>query len=242
MAGRCPPPAVEDTSASNSRAFDFANLASESISAIEVYKTSRAVTPTGGIGATINIKTARPLDNPGLHTSFGVKGVDRHFGGQPAGRLQGDSITPEVSGIFSNTFGGRQTSASRSAPATRSAISASTRPRSAMAGARSRGDENNWGTIPQPGAPGSENITNRPDATDTYSVPQNLGYSVNGIERKRTNGQLTLQYAPTDTITTTLDYTYSENKIADAAQRAVGVVQLRPVRRAPGPTARSPRR
>ena len=53
------------------------------------------------------------------------------------------------------------------------------------------GDENNWGTIPQPGQPGSENITNRPDATDTYSVPQNLGYSVNGIERKRTNGQLT---------------------------------------------------
>ena len=58
------------------------------------------------------------------------------------------------------------------------------------------GDENNWGTIPQPGAPGSENITNRPDATDTYSVPQNLGYSVNGVERKRTNGQLTLQFAP----------------------------------------------
>ena len=76
------------------------------------------------------------------------------------------------------------------------------------------GDENNWGTIPQPGAPGSENIVNRPDPTDTYSVPQNLGYSVNGVERKRTNGQLTLQYAPTDTLTTTLDYTYSENKIA----------------------------
>ena len=34
-------------------------------SAIEVYKTSRAETPTGGIGATINIKTARPLDKPG---------------------------------------------------------------------------------------------------------------------------------------------------------------------------------
>ena len=45
-------------------------------------------------------------------------------------------------------------------------------------------------------------------------MPQNLGYSVNGVERKRTNGQLTLQFAPTDAITTTLDYTYSENKIA----------------------------
>src|ERR1044072_3199643 len=60
-----PASALEETQASASRAFDFANLASESISAIEVYKTSRAATPTGGIGATINIKTARPLENPG---------------------------------------------------------------------------------------------------------------------------------------------------------------------------------
>src|SRR6185295_1910064 len=75
------------------------------------------------------------------------------------------------------------------------------------------GDENNWGTVPQPGSPGSENITNRPDPTDTYSVPQNLGYSVNGIERTRTNGQLTLQFKPVDSLTATLDYTYSENKV-----------------------------
>ena len=61
--------------------------------------------PTGGIGATINIKTARPLDKPGLRANFGVKGVIRHVGGQPARQsLQGDSITPEISGIFSNTF------------------------------------------------------------------------------------------------------------------------------------------
>ena len=46
-------------------------------------------TPTGGIGATINIKTARPLDNPGLHTSFGVKGVMDEFGAQPAGSPAG---------------------------------------------------------------------------------------------------------------------------------------------------------
>lgn len=209
-----PASAVADTTAANTRAFDFANLASESIAAIEVYKTSRASTPTGGIGATINIKTARPLDNPGMHTSFGAKGVvDTSVDNLPSS-LQGDSITPEVSGIFSNTFGGDKFGV---------ALSASYQERdfgfnqaSVGNGWRAfRGDEvNNWGVIPQPGAPGSENIVNRPDATDTYSVPQNLGYSVNGVERKRTNGQLTLQYAPTDAITTTLDYTYSENKIA----------------------------
>jgi TonB-dependent receptor len=208
-----PASALEDTGASASRAFDFANLASESINAIEVYKTSRASTPTGGIGATINIKTARPLDNPGLHTSFGAKGVmDTSVDNLPKS-LQGDSITPEVSGIYSQTFGDDRFGIS---------LSASYQERDfgfnqATVGNGWKsfaGDENNWGTIPQAGTAGAAGIVNRPDATDTYSVPQNLGYSVNGVERKRTNGQLTLQYAPTDTITTTLDYTYSENKIA----------------------------
>ena len=44
-------------------------------------------------------------------------------------------------------------------------------------------------------------------------MPQNLNYNVNGIQRQRTNGQLTLQWAPTDRLTATLDYTYSENKV-----------------------------
>jgi TonB-dependent receptor len=207
-----PVSSIQDTVASDSRAFDFANLASEAIAGIEVYKTSRAGTPTGGIGATINIKTARPMDSPGLHTSFGVKGVIDDSGRNLPDHLQGDEITPEVSGIYSDTFAddrfGVSLTASyqeRNSGFNQAAVGNGWR---AFAG-----DENNWGTIPQPGAPGSENITNRPDATDTYSVPQNLGYSVNGIERTRVNGQLALQWRPLDAVTATLDYTYSENKI-----------------------------
>jgi hypothetical protein len=44
-------------------------------------------------------------------------------------------------------------------------------------------------------------------------VPQNLGYGFSGIERKRTNGQATFQFRPIDSMTATLDYTYSENKV-----------------------------
>jgi TonB-dependent receptor len=204
---------IDDTGASNSRAFDFANLASEAISAIEVFKTSRASTPTGGIGATINVKTARPLDNPGLRSGLGVKGViDTSADNLPA-NLQGDSVTPEISGIYSNTFADDKFGI---------AISGSYQERNlgfnqaTTGGWRAfAGDApNDWGTIPLPGAPGSERIVNRPDATDTYSVPQSLGYSFNGVERKRTNGQLALQWAPMDRLVATLDYTYSENKIA----------------------------
>jgi hypothetical protein len=208
-----PGSSLQDTGASNSRSFDFANLASEAVAAVEVYKTSRSETPTGGIGAAINIKTTRPLDAPGLHTSVGVKLVNDTSADNLPSALQGDSFTPEISGIFSNTFAdgkfGVALTASyqvRDLGYNQAAVGNGWRPFA--------GDENNWGTVPNEGAPGSENVTNHPAADDIYSVPQNLGYSVNGIERKRTNGQLTLQFAPTDAITTTLDYTYSENKVA----------------------------
>jgi TonB-dependent receptor len=196
---------------SNSRAFDFANLASESISGVEVYKTSRAETPPGGIGATINIKTARPLESaPAI--SVGIKAVNDSSNGNLPDSLQGEDFTGEISGIFSQTYADGKFGV---------ALSGSYQKRdfgfsqvSVPNGWRAfRGDENNWGTIPQPGTPGSENITNRPGPTDIYSVPQNLNYSVNGVQRERTNGQITLQYAPTDRVTATLDYTYSENKI-----------------------------
>jgi TonB-dependent receptor len=197
---------------SNSRAFDFANLASESISSVEVYKTSRASTPTGGIGATINIRTARPLDT-GRLASLGFKAVNDTSNGELPDSIQGSDFTGEFSGIFSDSYADGTFGI---------ALSASYQERDAgfnQVGVPNgwrgpfRGDENNWGTIPQPGTPGSENITNRPGPGDIYNVPQNLNFSVNGIQRQRTNGQLTLQWAPSDRVTTTLDYTYSENKI-----------------------------
>ncbi|HBK56457.1 MAG TPA: TonB-dependent receptor [Xanthomonadales bacterium] len=207
-----PASSIADTGPSNSRAFDFANLASEAVAAVDVYKTSRASTPTGGIGATINIKTTRPLDAPGLKANLGIKAVHDTSVNNLPDPLQGDSWTPEVSGIYSNTFADDRFGI---------AITGSYQERdfgfnqvSTPNGWRAfRGDENNWGTIPQPGTPGSENIINRPGQDEIYSVPQNLLYSVNGVSRQRTNGQITLQYAPADNMKATLDYTYSENKI-----------------------------
>ena len=64
----------DGVSAPSSRAFDFGNLASEGIPAVEVYKTGRAAIPSGGIGSTINIRTTRPLDAPGFKGSVSAKG------------------------------------------------------------------------------------------------------------------------------------------------------------------------
>ncbi len=198
----------------NGRAFDFANLASEAISQIQVYKTSRAETPTGGIGATLNVMTARPLDRPGMQSSIGIKMVhDTSNDNLPDDVKASSSTTPEVSGLYSNTFAdgkfGVAISASyqeRNLGFNQAAVSNGWR-------GPFRGDENNWGTIPNAGTPAGANVVNHPEPGDVYGVPQNLNYSMNGVQRQRTNGQLTLQFAPIKELVTTLDYTYSENKI-----------------------------
>ncbi len=199
---------IEATNVSNSRSFDFANLASEAIAGVEVYKTSRADIATGGIGATINIKTSRPLDSPGLRAEFGVKGVSDRSNQNLPSDFKGKDITPEVSGIFSNTFADNRIGI---------AITGSYQDRAAgynQAAVQSGwhsilgSDANAWGTIAN-----SPDVTNRPTGNTIYQVPQDLRYLITGIERKRTNGQLTLQFRPVDSLTGTLDYTYSENKI-----------------------------
>ena len=200
------------TSASSSRAFDFANLSSSAVSAIVVYKTSRASTPEGGIGATINIKTARPFDNPGTHGSFTLKADTDQSNHNLPSSMRGSNWTPDVAGIFSTTSkDGRWGFAVNGSYMKRNSSFSQV---ATTSGWRTfHGDENNWGAIPQPGQPGSENITNRPAPNSIYSVPQNINYSINGVQEERTNGQMVLQFKPFDGVVSTLDYTYSERKV-----------------------------
>ena len=194
-------------SAPSSRAFDFANLASEGIAGVDVYKSGRATVDSGGIGSTINIRTPRPLDRPGLRGSLGVKAVDdtSQFGHK--------ALTPEISGIFSDTFDDNKLGILLTGSYQKRKSSSS----DFSAGWRDgyMGNENNWGSLAQPGDPRYANITNHPKAGDVYQVQQNGAYDINYMERERLNGQLVLQYRPFDSLTATLDYTYSKNKVKD---------------------------
>jgi TonB-dependent receptor len=207
-----PATTVADTGPSGSRAFDFANLAAESISSLEVWKTSRAATPAGGIGATINIKTARPLENhSGRIASFGIEGLLDDANKRLPKDDRGNTLTPEVSGIYSDTFANHTigialTGNYEERDGGYNAAGVTSGWRNCLA---TQDNTNCWGGIPQSG-PG---ITNRPSGSGIYSVPQNIDYAVSGIKRKRTNGQLTLQWEPVKTFTGTLDYTYSQNKL-----------------------------
>ncbi len=206
--GRQMPTAFLTGGAPASRSFDFGNLASEGIAGVEVYKSGRADLPTGGIGSTLNIKTARPLDAPGQRFSVGAKGVVDNS----VTNLGDSSVTPELSGIYSNTFANDTIGI---------AVAGSFQEREsgvAQFGTSSGwrgaylGSENNWGTLPQP--PNDTQVTNRPGPDEVYSVPQNGNYSLTNINRERINGQVALQYRPVDTFTATLDYFYSQNKVA----------------------------
>jgi TonB-dependent receptor len=191
------------------RAFDFANVASEAISQLQVYKTSRADTPTGGIGATINVMTARPLDKLGTISSIGVKGMyDTTNNNLPADDKAKRSWTPEVSGIYSTTSADGKWGLGIAASYQARNLGVNSAGVGGWRGPFS-GDETGWGTIPA----ANPGIVNHPSATDLYAVPQNLSYSFTGVQRQRTNGQLTLQWAPVKELTTTLDYTYARNKV-----------------------------
>ena len=57
----------------------------------------------------------------------------------------------------------------------------------------------------------NENQIGRPTSPDeNYSIPQAVAYNIAEFQSERTNAQLVLQWAPTDNITTTVDYIRSE--------------------------------
>ncbi|PKB14509.1 TonB-dependent receptor [Novosphingobium kunmingense] len=199
----------------STRSFDFANLASEGVAGVDVYKSGRASLPTGGIGSVINIKLPRPLDRPGFKGSIGVKGV------YDTSQLYGTDITPEVSGIVSQTFAddslGILLAGSYQKRNGGQAQFTVGNWRPGYSGA-----ENNWGTLAQQGDPRYANIENRPGPTEVYQVPQNAAYDFYDFKRERINGQAVLQFRPADTLEMTVDYIFSQNTF-DSRQNSIGV-------------------
>src|SRR5262249_15382543 len=56
------------------RALAFDILPADVISGADVLKSSQASALEGSIGGTVNMRSARPFDNPGLHSSLRVEG------------------------------------------------------------------------------------------------------------------------------------------------------------------------
>lgn len=188
-----------DFSRATGRSFDFNNLASEGVQRLEVYKTGRASTPSGGIGASINIVTQRPLDSfdTGLRGSIGVKALHDLSN-------DGFHVDPEVSGILSwsdpdDTFGV-------------SLFGAYQERQSAAASATS----NAWNIAPFSNFPGKGDdteVTQGPaDPNTLVAVPNDSRYHYSEFERRRINLAGTAQFRPVETLTFTADAMYVNNQ------------------------------
>lgn len=197
--------------AATSRSFDFSNLASEGVGALEVYKTGRAAIPSGGIGATINVRTRRPLDaEEGFSGSVGVKAL--YDTGVEESLRDAAKITPEVSGLVnwadpSDVFGvsvfgsyQKRNFTSRSATANDWNI----RRYSDFINPANGFVRNN----------GTTQITNAPTSPDTLvAIANDSRYHFSEGQRERVNGHATVQFRPTETITLTADALYARNKV-----------------------------
>lgn len=187
----------------STRSFDMSNIASESVSGVQVYKTGKASVPTGGIGATVNLTTAKPFDHEGFNATVGGKAL------YDKSNDIGDDVTPELSGFvsWSNDMFGASLSLTHQERNSG---------RSGFAGP-------GWGDVLQHYSGGGifsggyspdAVVENAPADGDLATRTQEAHFFHTDTERKRDNGLLTLQYRPTDKITATLDYLKTETKMS----------------------------
>ncbi|MDI7774032.1 TonB-dependent receptor [Asticcacaulis sp. EMRT-3] len=199
-----------DSNQGNSRAFDFSNIASDGVSAVQVYKTGRADMPAGGIGATINLQTLQPLAHAGSEGSITVKGLTSDHPGLGT-VLSKKSVTPEISGAYQWTndsgkfgiaaFGSYQEKTGSTRSDTVNAWNVQTYA--------------NWLTTGQ--APAAANITNAPtNMKQLIAVPTDsrLTYAENDL--KRTNAAISFRWKPTEDLAITANTLFANTKETEA--------------------------
>jgi len=163
---------------SGGREFNFDVVAAEQITGANIYKTGVARLQEGGIGGTINVLTARPLDNPGFQMAASVKGVYESLS---------EKAAPAGSLLVSNTFNNDTVG---------------------ILGAISYQERDvQINRIQTAGWRPGQTISNNRDGVlfENAYIPRNWDQIVDQQERKRLNASLALQYAPSDDMTVTLD-------------------------------------
>ena len=188
------------------RSFDFSNVASEGVRTLEVYKTGRAAIPTGGIGATINVVTRKPLDTrqSGFNGSIGAKAV---YDTSVDDCVKcGSKVTPEVSGLISwsnpdQTFG--------------ASIYASYQKRHFSVPSVAN---NGWNIVPladflNPAGPyiNAQTKLNNVPTSGYVGVPDDFRYHFSEDSRTRFNTQGVIQFKPSDALELSVDGLYVRN-------------------------------
>lgn len=173
-------------SENENRGFSFDTISADMVNSISVYKTATAVQQSGGIGATVNITTARPLSLDGLKITGSIKATNDDNSGE---------TTPEYSALISNTFNDGTFGALLAV----SHKEANTRLNQAQTD----------GWLENAGIPTAQLNNGAGFAGNVFS-PRNYDTKVTFEERTRTNTNLVLQYKPQDNLTLTADALFSD--------------------------------
>jgi len=182
-----------DPSQASGRAFSFDTLASELVSGVEVYKSSTSRLQSGGVGSTVNIKTARPFDYAGFKFA-GSADMNRE---QNSGKS-----SPDASFLVSNKFADGQFGALVSGSYQRR------KNRLNLAGTDGWIINGGTPTSAINGGAGVQKTASNPQGN--LFVPQDFGTTVQFEDRERIGGTLVLQYKPNDDLTLTSDTLYSK--------------------------------
>ncbi|WP_303831118.1 TonB-dependent receptor [Asticcacaulis taihuensis] len=196
-----------------SRNFDFSGIASDGVSGFEVYKTGKANVASGGIGATLNIKTLRPIGKVGQTGSLSVKALHGD------NMVDGKDWTPEISGAYtwtndSDTFGvslfgqySEKDVATRQA--TQNAWNLDTydqfySPSSGRLRYSAPDGNGNRTLLTQ--------ITNAPPAGSLIAYPNDSRYALSQTHDERANLEATVQFRPSEDWLFTVDALYIEDQ------------------------------
>lgn len=167
------------------REFSFDTLAAELITGADVYKSPTAKMQEGGIGATINVNTARPFQFDGFKAAGSIKGVYDDLTGDTA---------PQVSGLVTNTLMGGRLGVL------------------ASLSHQERKSQTNM-MESRYYRPGVNFTAQNGKEFSNVNVPQNFDIGVDAQDRTRTSGTGVVQYAPNDRLTLTFDALVSQFEV-----------------------------
>ncbi|MFM2042541.1 MAG: hypothetical protein RLY86_1117 [Pseudomonadota bacterium] len=174
------------------REFSFDLLAAELITGADVFKSSSAGFQEGGIGSTINLKTARPFDIKGMKFIGTAKGVYEK---------NSENVAPQGFALFSNTFDNQRFGV---------LASVSYQKRDARTNQLETRGFNSGQSLPL--------VTGAP--TNVF-VPQNYDQIINEEERERIGVNGVVQYQATDDLVLTVDGLWNRFEV-DSRANSIG--------------------
>jgi TonB-dependent receptor len=162
---------------SNGREFNFDILAADQITGADVFKSNSARLQEGGIGGTINVKTARPFDYDDFRVAGSVKGMYESLS---------EKTSPAASLLLTRNWDDKF---------------------GALLAISHQKRDVQINQIATAGWRGGQTISNKRDGvlfTNAY-IPRNWDQIIDQQERTRDNASLVLQYAPSEDVTVTMD-------------------------------------